>query len=56
MTMSNSISRSNTLKFDDVIGVILSERTHRKSSSWYALGSVSNAQRRGRMNERGKNS
>ena len=30
MAMSNSISGSNTLKFDDVIGVIPSEETRRK--------------------------
>ena len=30
MAVSNSISISNTLNFDDVIGVILSEKTHRK--------------------------
>ena len=32
MVVSNSISRSGTLKYDDVIGVILSEETHRRSS------------------------
>ena len=32
MTMSNSIPGSGTLKYDDVIGVILSEETRRKSS------------------------
>ena len=33
MAISNSVSGSNTLKFDDVVGVILSEEIHRKSSS-----------------------
>ena len=42
MSMSNSIPRSSTLKYDDVINVVLSE----------ALGSALNAQRKGRMNER----
>ena len=31
MTISNSISGSNTLKFNDVINVIMSEETHRKT-------------------------
>jgi hypothetical protein len=31
MVVSNSISGSNTLKFDDVVGVILSEEMRRKS-------------------------
>ena len=31
MVGSNSIFGSSTLKYDDVIGVILSEETHRKS-------------------------
>ena len=30
MVVSNSISRSNTLKFDHVIDIILSEETHKK--------------------------
>ena len=33
MVVSNSISRSNNLKFDDLIGVILSEETCRTTSS-----------------------
>ena len=47
MAVSNSIFRSNTLKFDDVIGVILSEETRRKSSGGSTLGSALNTQRRG---------
>ena len=31
MAMSNSIPGSSTLKYDDVIGVILSKKTHRKT-------------------------
>ena len=54
--MSNYVSRSSTLKYDDVIGVILSEKTHKKSSGGSTLGSALNAQSRGRMTERGSNS
>jgi glucose-6-phosphate isomerase len=32
MDVSNSVSGSNTLKFDDVVGVILSEEMRRKST------------------------
>ena len=56
MDVSNSIPGSGTLKYDDVIGVILSEETHRKSLSGSTSGSALNAQSRGRMNERGSNS
>ena len=56
MAVSNSISRSNTLKYDDVIGVILSEETHRKSSGGSTSGSALNAQSKGRMTKRGNNS
>ena len=56
MALSNFVSRSNTLKFNDVIGVILSEETRRKTSSGSTSGSSLNAQSRGRMTERGNNS
>ena len=56
MDVSNSISGSNTLKFDDVISGILSEETHRKTSSGSTSGSALNAQRRGKMTKRGNNS
>ena len=56
MAVSNCISRSNTLKFDDVIGVIMSEETHRKTSRGCTLESVLNTKRRGRMNVRENNS
>ena len=46
MAMSNSILGSSTLKYDDVINVILSEKTHRKSSGGSTLGSSLNAQSR----------
>ena len=32
MAVSNSIPGSSTLKYDDVMSIILSEETHRKSS------------------------
>ena len=56
MDVSNSVSGFGTLKYDDVIGVILSEETCRKLSGGSTLGNALNAQSRGRMNERGSNS
>lgn len=56
MAMNNFVPRSNTLKYDDVIGVILSEETHRKSLGEFTSGSALNAQSRGRTIERGSNS
>ena len=56
IVVSNSVPGSSTLKYDDVIGVILSEETHRKSSSGSTSGSALNAQNRVRMTERGSNS
>ena len=53
--MCNSISGYNTLKFDDVIGVILSEETCRKTLGGSTLGSSLNAQSGCRMIERGNN-
>ena len=55
MAVSNSISGSNTLKYDNVIGVILSKETCRKSSDGSTSGSSLNAQSRGRTIERGNN-
>ena len=55
MVVSNSIPGSSTLKYDDVIGVVLSEETCRKTSGGSTSISVLNAQSRGRMNERGSN-
>ena len=55
MAMSNYVPGSGTLKYDDVIGVILSEETCRKSSSGYTSGSALNAKSWGRMTERGSN-
>ena len=54
--VSNFVSRSNILKFDDVINVIFSEETCRKSLGGSTLGSALIAQSRGKMNERGNNS
>ena len=56
MDVSNFFPGSSTLKYDDVIGVILSEETHRKSSGGSTSGSALNAQSRGRTTERGSNS
>ena len=56
MAASNSIPRSSTLKYDDVIGVVLSEETRRKTSGGSTSGSALNAQSRGRMNESGNKS
>ena len=56
MTVTNFISGSDTLKFDDAIGVILSERTRRKTSGGSTSGSALNAQSRGRTTEREINS
>ena len=51
-----NVHESSTLKYDDVVSVILSEETHRKSSCGSTSGSALNSQRRGRMTKRGSNS
>ena len=53
MVVSNSIFGSSTLKFDDVIGVILSEEMRRKSTR-ETSGNALTAETRGRQRERGK--
>jgi hypothetical protein len=53
MDVSNSVSGSNTLKFDDVVGVILSEEMRRKITS-ETLGNALNMENRGRRKDRGK--
>ena len=53
MDVSNSIPSSNTLKFDDVVGVILSEEKRRKSIG-EASGNALTMERRGRQKERGR--
>ena len=45
MALSNSVSSSNTLKFDDVVGVILSEEMRRKRTG-ETLGNVLNIEQR----------
>ena len=52
----NYICGSNTLKFDDFIGVILSEETHRKTLGGSTIGSDLNTQSRDKMTKRGNNS
>jgi hypothetical protein len=48
MVVSNSFSGSNTLKLDDVVGVILSEEMQRKSTG-ETSGNVLNMDNRGRQ-------
>eukprot|EP00253_Pinus_taeda_P005334 PITA_05334 len=52
---SNFVPRSSTLKFDDVIGAILSEEMQQKSSG-ETSGNALSAESRGRKMERGKSS
>ena len=56
MVLSYSISRSSIIKYDNVIDVILSEETHRKTSSGSTLEISLSAQRRAKTTERGSNS
>ena len=51
MAISNSVPSSNTLKFDDVVGVILSEEMQRKSTS-ETLANALTMESRGRQKER----
>eukprot|EP00253_Pinus_taeda_P016321 PITA_16321 len=53
MAISNFVYGSSTLKFDDVIGAILSEEMRRKSSG-ETSGNALTAKTRGRKMERGK--
>jgi hypothetical protein len=55
MVVSNSISSSNTLKFDDVVGVILSEEMRWKITS-ETSGNAFNRENMGRQEDRGKGS
>jgi len=54
MATSKYISSSNTLKFDDVVGSILSEEVQWKSTSEtsISLGSTLNAENKGRKTQR----
>jgi hypothetical protein len=53
MVVSNFVSGSNTLKFDDVVGVILSEEMRWKSTG-ETSGNVLTVENRGRKKDRGK--
>jgi hypothetical protein len=53
MAVSNYVSGSNTLKFDDVVGVILSEEMQRKKTCETSDNSLT-MENRGRQRERGK--
>jgi len=53
MAMINSISGSNNLKFDDVIGVILSREMRRKSIGQISANALI-VENMGRQKERGK--
>ena len=55
MAISNAVSGSSTLKFDDVVGAILSEEMRRKSSG-ETSGNALSVESRGRKMERGKSS
>ena len=55
MAISNSVSGSSTLKFDDVVGAILSEEMRRKSSR-ETSGNALSAEFRGRRMEQRKSS
>ena len=55
MVVINSISSSNTLKFDDVLGVILSEEMQWKRTC-ETSGNALNMENRGRQKDRGKGS
>ena len=53
MALSNFVPSSNTLKFDDVVGVILSEEMRRKITG-ETSGNALTMESRGRQNERGR--
>jgi hypothetical protein len=55
MAVNNYVSVSNTLKFDDVVGVILSEEMRWKSTG-ETLGNALNMENKGRQKDRGKGS
>jgi len=55
MAISNSVSRSSTLKFDDIVSAILREEMQWKSSG-ETLGNALSAESRGRKMERGNSS
>jgi hypothetical protein len=55
MAVSNYVSDSNTLKFDDFVGVILSEEMRQKSTGLTSSNAL-NMENRGRQKDRGKGS
>jgi len=55
MVVSNSVSGSNNLKFDDFVGVILSEEMRWKSIG-ETSGNALNMENRGRQKDRRKGS
>jgi hypothetical protein len=55
MVVSNYFFGSNTLKFDDVVGVILSEEMRRKRAN-ETSGNALKMENRGRQKDRGKGS
>ena len=54
MAVSNSVSGTNTLKFDDVVGVLLSKEMQRKSAGETSSTALT-VETRGRQKKRGKN-
>jgi hypothetical protein len=55
MAVSNSVSGSNTLKFDDVVGIILSEEMRWKRTRETSSNAL-NIENKGRKKDRGKGS
>jgi ribosomal protein L19E len=55
MAVSNSVSGSNTLKFDDVVAVILSEEMRWKSTGETSSNALK-MENKGRQKDRGKGS
>ena len=53
MVVSNFVPSSNTLKFDDVVGVILSKEMRRKRTG-KTSGNALTMESRGRQKERGR--
>ena len=55
MVVSNSMSTANTLKFDDVVGLLVSEEMRRKSSGGETSNAALTVENSGRQKERRKN-
>ena len=54
MVVSNYVPISNTLKFDDVLGVIISKEVQRKSTCETSGNALTMERERGRQMERGR--